>query len=352
MSYPFYPVGIYTRGDTNVLGTLGDSGFNTVVGPATIAFLDAARAAGLKVLATPVESQGSGTRTPGATSPARLDCHPALWAWYLFDEPDRLGIPPEQVSKELRALRASGARKPTALVLFKGSEALHYGRIADVTMVDRYPIPWLPLANFGQHVQMARLALGPEKPLIAVVQAFDWAYHRDALGLETETRPPTRSELRCMTYCALAERANGLFYFTYDDGHWKMAEHAETWVALQAVVAEVNERRPLFEARHLWWPKQHRFTDSRHGFNEALQSSITSVLLRVDRGSDRVPEGDYVLAVNNTDREHIYGFTSPRRGMAEAPVFDEDRVVSCRQGWMTDSFAPYAVHLYGPLPSP
>ena len=45
---------------------------------------------------------------------------------------------------------------PTALVLFQGYEALDYGNISDILLIDRYPVPWLPLANFGQHVQMAR----------------------------------------------------------------------------------------------------------------------------------------------------------------------------------------------------
>ena len=169
------------------------------------------------------------------------------------DEPDLNAIPPAQVAEACRCLKAAGARKPTALVLCRGYEALHYAHLADITMVDRYPVAWLPLANFGQHVTMTRLALGPHKPLIAVIQAFDWSACPELLPGETNFRPPTHAEIRCMTYEALARGANGLFYYAYDAGRWQIREHPETWEALRSVVQEVRSRLPLFQAEPRWW---------------------------------------------------------------------------------------------------
>ena len=314
---PFFPIGIYAVPSTNDFRTIKDAGFNLVAGRADRAYLDAADGAGLGVLASPHTSAGPDFNAAGARQAVKdWDRHPALWAWYLVDEPDLNAVPPRQVIEAQRCLKTAGARKPTALVLFQGYEARHFANLADITMIDRYPIPWLPLANFGQHVTLARLAVARDKPLIAVIQAFDWSYVPELLPGEQNLRPPTGAELRCMTYEALARGANGLFYYAFDDGRWKMREHPETWAALQSVVREVNDRLPLFQATPVWWPKRHAFADRARRFNAALESSITSCLLRVRKGNATIPAGDYVLAVNNTDWTQTYSFNlPPQNGM-------------------------------------
>jgi hypothetical protein len=364
----FYPIGIYSVPSTNDLASLKQAGFNLVVGRAERAYLDAARDAGLKVLAAPGTSAGPGFNPAKARDIAgQFDRHPALWAWYVVDEPDMDGIPPAQVSEACRSLKAAGARKPTALVLYQGYEALHYGNLADITLIDRYPIPWLPLANFGQHVTMTRLALGRHKPLVAVIQAFDWASCPELLPGRKNFRAPTHEEIRCMTYEALARGANGLLYYAYDSGRWKLREHPETWEALRSVVREVNRRLPLFQGRPQWWAKHHKFSDPEHGFNAALESSVTSALLRVNEGNARVPAGDYIVAVNNTENRLEYSFALPRalssdsqpstlnhqpsldRGLWSIPVLEESRSLVPQNGRLTDAFLPYAVHVYGPI---
>ena len=204
---------------------------------------------------------------------------------------------------------------------------------------------------------------------------------------ERDLRPPTEAELRCMTYDALARGANGLFYYAYDSGGWKMRDHPETWHALTNVVAEVNARRPLFQAEPIWWAKSHAFGDPAHRFNAALESSITSCLLRVRKGNAAIPAGDYVLAVNNTERTHSYSFSKPERMAKTAserqktgegrgtdeersevrkpragsreetvlseepitglqvPIVGEERTVAVRMGRISDEFGPYAIHL-------
>ncbi len=368
----FYPIGIYSVPSTNDFASLEQAGFNLVVGLAERPRLDAARDARLKVLAAPDTSAGPGFDPVKARDAVeQLDRHPALWAWYLSDEPDLNGIPPAQVAEACRGLKALGARKPTALVLSRGYEALHYGGLADITMIDRYPIPWLPLANFGQHVTLTRLSLGPHKPLIAVIQAFDWTACPHLLPGEKNLRPPNYAEIRCMTYEALARGANGLFYYAYDAGRWKIRDHPETWAALQSVVLEVRRRLPLFQAEPRWWDKKHDFGDAARRFNAALESSVTSVLLHVASGNQLVPAGDYILAVNNTDQSQEYSFTLPfgetskepkaqNRNLShvstfnisafsEVPVLEENRSLTPRNGRATDTFLAYAVHVYGPL---
>ncbi|MCF7669651.1 MAG: hypothetical protein K9N48_07740 [Verrucomicrobia bacterium] len=345
-----YPIGIYGVGSKENLPILKTNGFNVVRGPASEEFLDAARENGLGVLASPGTSAGPGFNADRARSVVTvLDSHEALWGWYLVDEPDLRRVPPEQVVQAQRFLKNIPARKPTALVLFQGAEAENYGNIADITMIDRYPVPWLPLANFEQHVRMTRLALDKDEPLIAVVQSFDWSYYSDLLPGYEGFRPPTESELRCMVYGALAQGADGIFFYAYDAGGWRVYEHPKTWSALKNVVAEMNKRMPLFKAEHLWWPYIHKFEGGEKGFNEALASCITPALLRVDSGNADLPEGEYILLVNNSDRRIEYKVLLPRENDGLLRVLGEDRWIITVNGWLSDEFAPYAVHVYGPL---
>jgi hypothetical protein len=347
----FYPLGIFSDATTNSFATLREAGFNIVQGPAQKGFLDAASASGLKVLASPGTSAGTNFNALTAQRVvAAIDSHPALWAWYLVDEPDLNRVSPTDVIAAHRFLRRSGARKPTALVIYQGATALHYANIADITMIDRYPIPWLPLANVPQHVQKVRLALGKTKPLIAVIQTFDWNAYAEQLPGEKDLRPPTYEELRCMTYCALAQRATGLFYFAFETPKWKMEEQPETWDATKKVLREVNERLPLFQAEHLWWPVIHQFGDPTIRFNEALESSITSTLLRVRRGNDAIPPGEYILAVNTTNRKQTYSFWLPERRTGAVWVLGENRLIAIQNTWVTDRFEPYAVRVFEVLP--
>ena len=346
----FYPLGIYAVPSTNDLWIAREAGFNLVTGSAEATYLDAAQREGLKVLATPGTTAGPRFNPKAARrAVAALDAHPALWGWYLVDEPDRIQVSPPAVARAHRYLKRVGARKPTVVVLYQGASALHYGHLSDLLMIDRYPIPWLPLANFGQNVQQARLALGKEKPLIAIIQSFDWTYYPDLLPTRRELRAPIYEEVRCMTYSALAQRATGLFYYAYADSRWKILEHPQSWVDLQRVVLEVNERLPLFRAEHLWWPQDSKYRNGSAAWNAALESSISLALLRVRTGTALVPSGDYVLGVNTTPLTQFCSFTPPRTAAQRLAALGENRSLEIRAGWVEDEFAPYAVHVYGPV---
>ena len=83
-SRSFYPIGIYGVSSTNDLATLTEAGFNVVAGPAERAYLEAARGAGLQVLASPATSAGPRFDPTAARRAVRdFDQHPALWAWYV-----------------------------------------------------------------------------------------------------------------------------------------------------------------------------------------------------------------------------------------------------------------------------
>jgi len=344
----FFPLGIYAPGSTNSLQEIHSAGFNLVTGPASQEFLQAAGLNQLHVLAAIPSAPGQAS-TPASvgTSVWKMDANTNLWAWYVADEPDLHGVPPSAVAQANRMVKRLG-HKPTALVLYSGSDALDYAAIPDILMIDRYPVPWLPLANFSQHVRLARLAAGPQKPLIAVIQAFDWNCFPELLDNRPNLRVPTGEEIRCMTYSALAEGANGLFYYAYDDGKWRVRDHPATWDALCKVAGEVNRRLPLFTAQHPWSGVYVTYTDWAAGWNEALNSAVTTTLLEVKAGNATVKAGRYVLSVNTTARHLKYLVHLPTLP-GTLPVFEETRNVTVNNGVFTDEIAPYAVHIYGPF---
>ena len=344
----FFPLGIYAAGSTNNLQAIRAAGFNLVTGPASRDFLQAAGRHQLHVLAAIPSTPGRPfAAAPVESTVRRLDANSNLWAWYVVDEPDLNGISPADVAQASRAVKRFG-RKPTTLVLYSGSDALDYAQIPDILMIDRYPIPWLPLANFSQHVRLARFAAGPQKPLIAVIQSFDWNYFPGLVDNRPNLRVPTYEEIRCMTYSALAEGANGLFYYAYDDGKWRMRDHPDTWDALCKVTSEVNQRLPFFTARHPWSGVYVTYADWASGWNEALNSAVTTVLLEVQPGNATVKKGRYVLSVNITARNLKYQVHLPVPP-ASIAVFEENRNVAVKDGVFSDDIGPYAVHVYGPF---
>ena len=174
----FYPIGIYAVNQTNDFTEIRTAGFNVISGHAEKSFLDAAHNAKLKVLASVGSLPGKEfSREIVQKTIQSYDTHPALWAWYLADEPDLHRISPNCIRSAHDYVKSLELAKPTALVVMEGAQSLYYANITDIMMIDRYPIPWLPLANFSKHVRMTRLALGKDKPMVAVIQAFDWSLY-------------------------------------------------------------------------------------------------------------------------------------------------------------------------------
>lgn len=345
-----YPIGIYTSGHTNDLPAIKEAGFNIVSGPASKSYLDAAKRFGLKVFASPNTSAGPGFNARAARGAVRaFDRHPALWAWYVIDEPDLNMVAPEDVDRANRFIKGAGAKKPTAVVMFKGDEARFFAQIPDVLMVDRYPIPWMPLAHFGQHVRLARLSAGSKKPLIAIIQAFDWSYFARLVPGERDLRPPTRAELRCMTFDALARGANGIFYYAYEAGAWKLRVQTDVWEDLTAVVAEVNQLKPLFTAEPVWWHGLASNKVREKRYNAALEPSVTMTALRVRKGNAAVANGLYMLAVNTTETGQTIGFSSLAIEKTKCLVLNENRELIAENGKFLDTFVPFGVHIYGPF---
>ena len=358
-----YPVGIYSPGSVDNYPKLSQAGFSHIFSSASLKNLNAAQESGLKVIATPGQSASEFMDKERIWKVVRKsDSHPALYSWYLIDEPDMNDVSPDDVMALQKYLKSRGVRKPTSLVCFKGYEVGNYAQIPDILLLDRYPVGWQPLETFGKHLRLARYAAGPDKPVFSVIQAFDWKYYPKVFPVEKyDTRPPTKEELRCMTWVSLVLGANGVFYYCYDNkSAWRMEEHPEQWNELKEVVSEVRMLEPLFMAEHFWFKGGVECLDKEQDFNKAFEPSILTKGLRVKKGNTRVPAGEYVVCVNTTDQVIPIEISLPKikngrvysRNLPETSINGGSlpfRISDFKDGKALEQLEPLQIRIYGPL---
>lgn len=167
-------------------------------------------------------------------------------AWYLFDEPDVCNLAREKLISMNESTKKLYPNIDTAFVIGEGFTDVVYYDIADILMVDWYPVPHLPLESFGENVALAKQGLimaGKDtKELWAVVQIFDWKEHKqyrkdtDRIG-----RFPKKEEIRFMSYDAIFNGATGLFYFNYYSNNKPLPEvKPKEWAKVVEVVQEMS----------------------------------------------------------------------------------------------------------------
>ncbi|MEY2787618.1 MAG: hypothetical protein RLZZ34_761 [Verrucomicrobiota bacterium] len=347
-----FTVGIYGVPGVADLEAVHQAGFSLVMGGLDPAYMDAAARLGLGVIASPGSSAGSAfDEALVRRTVRRWDRHPALAGWYLIDEPDLNEVPAEQVELARDTVKSAGAQKPTALVVARGWNLAKF-HTADVLMVDFYPVGWIPVPAFFQHMRHgATAARVGGKQFYAVIQSMDWGAYQSVEPFPPpfSPRPPTEAELRSMTWGARLLGADGVVYYPYRDGSWEMPRHPETWKALTHVVQEVRRWEPIFAAPATSKrpPRSEMMTDRR---NEALEPPVLWSVSAVERGNGFVKPGEYWVLVNTTERLQQIRVTDAAWWTVRLPDVrtGEDTAVD-DDGWMP-ALEPFEVRILGPIP--
>lgn len=234
-----FPIGLYGVDDPAIVRSLRDAGFDSIRPGGDVkahnGVVKESDRLGLTVLLHPAE--------PGSVETPRG----ARRVRYLEDEPDVAGMSRDRLSDIERAARVRWPNDPTAFVIGDGRRAREYPRVADVIMVDWYPVPHLPLESAGEHVRLTAAAADGRK-VWAVLQAMDW---RDFPQHDPKKprigRFPKESEMRFMTYDAALSGAEGIWYYTYSWGPGKsLALFPERLQALTRVARELRAMAPIF----------------------------------------------------------------------------------------------------------
>jgi hypothetical protein len=337
-------IGMYSV-QKNQLSTVAAEGFDLVASPANREYLKEANEYGVKVLASSSAMKPISPRDRGKI--ITMDREPALWAWYLVDEPDLLRIPPATVSTANRNLK-SIVNKPTLVVLSSGSAVEKYSHCADLLAVDWYPVPWAPVSTFAREMRLARLG-AHGKPFYSIIQAFNWAAFPGMIKTDKALREPTPAELRCMAYLAMANDARGLLFYTYSNPNWILKDHPELWASVETLATELRELAPLFAHRVPWFPLEtnHHGTDM---YNEIFEARVLVMLFRVPPGHKEIAAGCYFLCINTTAEPLDYSFKIPFPTNSKSiPLFNSGEQLLPEDGWLNTSLGNFEPKLIGPI---
>ena len=151
----------------------------------------------------------------------RLKSHPALYAWYVVDEPDGDAFPIAKLAEARDLIRSIDAKTPLLAVFDKPREWAAYFPYFDILCVDPYlrrrrirggyetsavVTEWLKIAK----QDMAKLK--GKRKLCAVLGAFDIRSRADATP---GYRKPTPDEFKDMTARSLAEGVDEIYVYAY-----------------------------------------------------------------------------------------------------------------------------------------
>lgn len=352
-----FPIGLFGPGPVSQYQKLADLGFNTIVAGVSSEVLDGAFNAGLSVVGQAGTQAGSGFNSRKAAESINLyDVHPALKAWYVVDEPAFNKVDPKYVSQAAEVYRQAGATKPLAITMWFVERSNHYMDAIDILMVDRYPIPWMPVSDLGQHVRLGKLAAGHDKPVWAIIQAFSWEAYPDQMPHETNLRPPSYAELRAMVFDAVAQGAEGILFFGYQVSSWNLEEHPGVWASIQIVVDEIRKYLPILTGRRIWKATDSHYKVYSQRFNARGFSAISLAFFEVSSrlSTPGIPPGIYLLAVNTTELAQeltlrIRDLPASMEPMA-VPRLTDQKTMSIEDQRISERFDPLEVHVYGPFP--
>jgi hypothetical protein len=224
--------GLATTGDfESAAKKAHEAGFDMAVVNAKRAALDVLHANGLKAIVAlwlrreAVKDEESWKQEVERVRESILQVrdHPAVFAWYLTDEPDGAGIPVEKVKELCDVVRSVAPNTPLFAVFDDPRRWAPYLELFDIVAVD----PYLRRNASGQyaavtvvsdwldqlHNDLKRLWL--ERRVWVVLGAFDL---RPKSGAPRRYRKPTPDEFRGMYGLARRSNVEGVLVYTYGFG--------------------------------------------------------------------------------------------------------------------------------------
>ena len=263
-------------------------------------------------------------------------------------------MPPEELLPAYELIRRLDPDHPVWLNLAYGYEKDHreYRRVADIHSDDVYPVPLFPLTHMAQFSDAVVKGAGAGKE-----DKLGWMYVQMApIQGGDGDRAPTMTEVRCMTYMAVAHGISGVVYFSFHYGtggeEWWVNESSPGyWAQWADLTAELRTLAPYLVTPEASEPLGVEIIEGPAGVDgiktdmhaDELQYGALHLSLRQTRG------GYFLIAVNGRDEPVKARFTLPAADAGLAPraaVRFENRLVDVEAGVFEDSFAGYAVHLY------
>jgi len=271
-----------------------------------------------------------------------LKDHPALLAWYVWDEPNAPGYvaaPPEVVRALADALEQEDPRHPTFFCFTPWHNLGRidsYGACRDIMAVDPY-VGAKYLGLVPKSVEAARRAGGPDRPVWSIV----WTAHN--AGQMRPTVPLTR----CATYLSLIHGATGIFFYGHkgepgkqgpapgrEDKGWQRGVGEPEMADLAELIAQLSaEVRVLAPALLAKRPSRRIAVEPTDGpIHVAELETMNRRILLTANATEKPVRATFQL--------------QGRAGATSVRVMFENRQVALNAGAFVDDFDPLATHAY------
>ncbi|MDD2709520.1 MAG: LamG domain-containing protein [Verrucomicrobiae bacterium] len=367
----FLPIGWFTAAHMTTeedFKAMADAGFNLVMGyffrvaiPETVpgsmedfpvmkSYLDNARKNGMKVILSvtpflPVQMKKYGFGDDMGMKYYRAVIsifreHPALFGWWIADEPEFHGVTGEEL---LEIGRTTKSLDPHHLVFVCNNLAdviPIYSEATDVVVTNDYPVdkvkypyPMDSLDIVSDNVRKAVGYVDDEKPVIYVTQAFDPGLCDGRWKKGVSHGYPTPWEIRCMSYLSVINGARGLLWFIYHSAddvktYWRVRDHRELWGECSKIAGEFKRLSSVIEA------------------GEDSRTEMAGMTDGIDVSMRQAGDQLYLMAANRKNGKiRAQLKTMPVKSGAASVLF-ENRKINFDGGILEDEFDGFAVHLY------
>ncbi len=251
-------------------------------------------------------------------------------------------LAPEVFDKYLNYHRKFDPDGVTFGVANKASQLFYWRDIIDFPVVDCYPIrnkkPY-PLEWIAGRVRAIPEEIRKYRPFGVQLQFMK--HH-------TASQWPTKDELRNMSYIAITEGANGLFYYS-------IGEHPDATQELPSVCqpGASNPDSTIWCAERVEYHERLKAVmNELRGIDAALTSVDRPDLLVGNNNPNNIPTRvkfvngkGYLFAYNYTSTNKTATFTWEQTP-TNVSVYKENRSVPVSGASFTDSFGPYKAHVY------
>jgi hypothetical protein len=173
-------------------------------------YLDKAAALGLKVMVGFDRKEGY-TQARTEERVRKFRQHPALWAWYLYDEPE------PEILERARGVAGIIRSNDDAHPIIVASDTPEYIALADMSFAYCYPVldQSFPKQDLNRYTRKTDSAAASGKPFISLVQTFNWNHYVAFAKKKEEYRLPSLAEMRFMAYSGILRGGRGVFFFSF-----------------------------------------------------------------------------------------------------------------------------------------
>ncbi|HEX7008465.1 MAG TPA: hypothetical protein VF184_00690 [Phycisphaeraceae bacterium] len=188
---------------------------------------------------------------------AELSGEPALWLWYIMDEPNTDKMTIADAARVYRLIKRLDPNHPAIMLTNLPERTLEFGHFCDVLWYDRYPIiassdRLRSLAPLSRAVHYNRKMV-PEKPLWLVLQGHDARASRSVrrkmpgLSMPSDSdHRPNEAEVRAQAHLAIAQGLMAVVYYWGPDSWYSMRDDTPgVWKSFSTVMHELRELEPV-----------------------------------------------------------------------------------------------------------